>query len=105
MILTRPPVEEGVGAQHLGSGLQGGTALALRLGEGLQVGEALVGDAFIRQGLQALGQLQLRGLGRQREELDAARDDHLLTGVPARPVDGQQDPVPLPGARELGEVT
>ena len=59
------------GADHLRLVLKHDTALDLCLFQIVEGAKGAIGDAFIGQWPQALTGLQFRGIGRQKEQMDA----------------------------------
>lgn len=96
-------MEQGMPADEVGLGLEDQAALGL---DGFQIGQALkpsIGEGFIGQRPEMLRWLQLRGVGRQEEEMDALRDASLLAGMPAGAIEDQCDPLGRSGTDVPGK--
>ena len=68
-----------------------------------QIREGAVGHGLIDQRPQPLGRLQLRRGGGQEDHLDARRQHHRGTGVPAGLIDDQDGPMGGIDALIVGE--
>jgi len=82
-----------VAANEVGLLLEGETAVGLDCFQCRQALEAPIGERFVGQWPEMLSWLQLRGVGRQEEEMDALWDLDLLAGMPACTVQYQDDPL------------
>ena len=97
-------------ANDLGLLLEGETALCLDRLQGGEVSESRVGERLVGQRPEMLGRLQFGRVGRQDEEVDALGDLDLFAGMPARPIEDEQDAfgeayphVPGEGGEDLPE--
>ena len=73
--------------------LEGQAPLGLHCLQGVEALEAPVGERLIGEGPEVLGGLQLRRIRRQEHQVDALGNLHRLAGVPARPIEHQDDPL------------
>jgi hypothetical protein len=86
-------VEEGVGPEALGIGLEGAAAVDEDGLQGVEVGEGPIGDRFIHERPEPFGWLQLGGGGGQEDQIDADGEAQVVGDVPAGPIDHQHRPV------------
>jgi hypothetical protein len=94
----------GPGADHRWPRLESQTTLNLDGLEFIEIPEVPIGQGFIRQGLQSFSRLQLRRIRRQKDQMQAHRDLHLRTHMPARAVDDEEDLFVSSRAYSLGEL-
>ena len=91
MDLARPPLEAGRRADEVLLPLKRDTALGLRVFQRFDAGEMLVDEHRVRQRPQMFGRLELRGMGRQKQQVYILRYTHLGTVMPARTVEHEHD--------------
>ena len=86
-----PPVKEGMLANEVGLLLERQAALGLDLLERGEVGEAHIGEWFVGQRPEMLGGLQFGRVRGQDQDVDPLGDVDFLAGVPARPIEHEED--------------
>jgi hypothetical protein len=84
-------VEEGVPANDVRLLLEDQAALRLHLLQSGEVSEPLVRERLVGERPEVFGRLELRGIRGQDQEVNALRDHHLRAGVPARPIEHQEE--------------
>ena len=98
-----PPVKESVSTDEVRLPLEGQTALRLDFLQGGKVREADIGQGLVGERPEVFGGLQLRGVGRQREKMDAVGHLDLLAGVPSGAIQHQRDSFGGPCSHLPGE--
>jgi len=94
-----PPREPRRGADQVGPGLQGGTALGLRVLQVVDGADVAVDERGVREGPRMLGRLEFGRGGREDEEVDVLGHAQLRAGVPARPIQDEDELLVGPGPR------
>ncbi len=84
-------MEERGGADALWLVLERDTVGKLGILEVLDAGEMLVDQRGVGEWPEMLSRLQLRGVGRQEEQVDVVGDAEPQTGMPARAIEHQHD--------------
>ena len=84
-------MEEGEGTDVLPLLFQPTTPLRKQAGQGFQGFEVTILQRCIGEGPKAFGGLQLRGIGRQEDELHARWALQLRGGMPPRTIQDQDD--------------
>ncbi len=87
----RPPMEEGGRADEVGTRLEGDAAGGLGVFERIDGGEAAVDQHGVGQRSHVFGRLELRRVGRQKEQMDMLGHAQLDAGVLAGAVEDQHD--------------
>jgi len=88
---TRPPVEEGSGADDIGTRLQSDAALCLDVFQVVDRGEVPIGQYGIGERPKMFGRLQLRRIGRKEQQVDVLRHAQARAIVPASAVQHEHD--------------
>jgi len=100
-------MEAGRGADARGLTLQVGAAGELDVFELLDAGEMAVDQDRVGQRPQVLGGLQLRGVRREKKQVDMLGHPQMDAGVPTRPIQHQDNLLVRTGtrlARERGQL-
>jgi hypothetical protein len=82
-------MEAGGGADQVRMRLERDTAFGLGVFQVVNAGEMPVGERGVGQWPEMLDWLELRRVGRQKQQMDMVRDAQVDAGVPARPVEDQ----------------
>jgi hypothetical protein len=88
---TRPPVEEGGGADEIQLALEVDAALGLHVLQLVDRREVLVGEDRIAERPEVLGRLQFGREGGQKEQVHVLRHAELRAGVPASAIEDEHD--------------
>lgn len=87
----RPPGEARGGADEITAVLQGDTAPSLRVLQVVEISEMTIDQHRVGQLPEVLGGLQLRGIGRQKEQVDLLGHTQSDARVPAGLVEHEHD--------------
>ena len=102
--MTGPPVEAGATCQLQRPGLNVSTALTEFIQEVVERRNDAVGNGFIDEDPQPFRRLQFGGIGRQEDQMEPLRQQHLRTAVPARPIDHEYDVLVTSQSLGTGEL-